>query len=349
MEVLELVPEADLHVHSEWSWDASEGAMEATCRGARELGIRVVAFTEHADYSKACGGARLEVEGYLEAVESCRKSFPRLSIWTGVELGEPHRHQKEAEDVLDRGQFDLVLGSVHTVVAGGASVEISELGPEPAMDPDALMQSYCDELTQLIDGPIQFEVLAHLEYPRRYWPAGWPCYESADHWKLIQEVLAAAAHRGLVLEFNTTRGGTPTIYGPRTLLPTRWRPGSSGLQSWPPRPASSHPWLRSGCGPASPSSPRPLTAGRSTPGASAFGSGSGGAAAVELDSPERDDLLTVAGLESLLAELGGQDGVQGQSQRWGGCAAGWVRTRQPSAREYASGGHRGSATARGGA
>jgi histidinol-phosphatase (PHP family) len=216
VEVLELVPEADLHVHSEWSWDASEGAMEATCRGAQELGIRVVAFTEHADYSKACGGARLEVEGYLEAVESCRKSFPRLSIWTGVELGEPHRHQKEAEDVLDRGQFDLVLGSVHTVVAGGASVEISELGPEPAMDPDALMQSYCDELIQLIDGPIQFEVLAHLEYPRRYWPAGWPCYESADHWKLIQEVLAAAAHRGLVLEFNTTRGGTPT----RSLCPS---------------------------------------------------------------------------------------------------------------------------------
>jgi histidinol-phosphatase (PHP family) len=183
--------------------------MEATCWRALEQGLKVVAFSEHADYSEVCGGARLDAEAYLEAVEACRKNFPRLSIWTGVELGEPHRHQTEAEGVLARGHFDLVLGSVHSVVAGGVALEMSELGPEPAIGPEALMQGYCDELVRLIEGPVQFEILTHFEYPRRFWPLGWPPYESGDHWELIQEALAAAAHRGLALEFNTTRGGSP--------------------------------------------------------------------------------------------------------------------------------------------
>lgn len=35
----EPVPEADLHVHNEWSWDAPRGAMAATCRQAQEQGL----------------------------------------------------------------------------------------------------------------------------------------------------------------------------------------------------------------------------------------------------------------------------------------------------------------------
>ena len=41
---------ADGHVHSEWSWDADLGSMEATtCARAVELGLPAVAFTEHVD------------------------------------------------------------------------------------------------------------------------------------------------------------------------------------------------------------------------------------------------------------------------------------------------------------
>lgn len=202
-------PEADLHVHSEWSWDAPRGAMEATCAQAQELGLKAIAFTEHADYSELCEGARLDVDGYLDAVDRCRKRFPGLSILTGVELGEPHRHLMEVADVLRRGRFDTVLGSVHSVLVKGATLEFSELGSAPAIEPEALMPAYCEELVALIDRSIPFEILAHLEYPRRFWPATWPRYQSSHYRDLIQEVLTAAARRGLALEFNTTRGGSP--------------------------------------------------------------------------------------------------------------------------------------------
>jgi hypothetical protein len=41
---------ADDHVHSEWSWDASLGAMDATCARAVEMGVPAIAFTEQADF-----------------------------------------------------------------------------------------------------------------------------------------------------------------------------------------------------------------------------------------------------------------------------------------------------------
>ena len=39
----------DNHVHTEFSWDASNGSMHASCARAVELGLPSVAFTEHVD------------------------------------------------------------------------------------------------------------------------------------------------------------------------------------------------------------------------------------------------------------------------------------------------------------
>jgi histidinol phosphatase-like PHP family hydrolase len=41
----------DRHVHTEWSWDAPEGSMERTWARAVNLGLRSVAFTDHADFT----------------------------------------------------------------------------------------------------------------------------------------------------------------------------------------------------------------------------------------------------------------------------------------------------------
>ncbi|MDQ2923627.1 MAG: PHP domain-containing protein, partial [Candidatus Dormibacteraeota bacterium] len=40
----------DLHVHTEWSWDAAHGSMERSCERALEIGLPGIAFTEHADF-----------------------------------------------------------------------------------------------------------------------------------------------------------------------------------------------------------------------------------------------------------------------------------------------------------
>ncbi|MHB1639086.1 MAG: histidinol-phosphatase HisJ family protein [Candidatus Dormibacteria bacterium] len=197
---------ADLHVHSQWSWDALDGSMDRTCARAVELGVRAVAFTEHADFTPVAAGARLDVAGYMECLTRCRVRFPGLAIWSGVELGEPHRFAVEAAAVLRQGTFDLVLGSLHCVENQGQLLDCSELGGDRGLDPGSVMRNYFQELLGLLAAPVEFQVLAHLEYPKRYWPAGYPAYRSEDYRAEIEAILEAAVRRGVALELNTTRG-----------------------------------------------------------------------------------------------------------------------------------------------
>jgi histidinol-phosphatase (PHP family) len=125
---------------SEWSWDAPGDSMERTCARAVEMGLPAVAFTEHADYTTwkvvasdfagheqltafvtpdgTLTPPRLDLDGYLECVQRCRDQFPNLRVISGVELGEAHRHSDVAAKLLDAGQFDRVLASLHTLPVG---------------------------------------------------------------------------------------------------------------------------------------------------------------------------------------------------------------------------------------
>ena len=59
---------ADLHVHSEFSWDAPNGSMEETCRRAEAFGLPAVAFTDHADYRKGGKKAAPSAQEVQEAL-----------------------------------------------------------------------------------------------------------------------------------------------------------------------------------------------------------------------------------------------------------------------------------------
>ncbi len=197
--------------------------MEASCRRALEIGLPSIAFTDHADftdYVRARDGL-LDIAGYHECVERCRAAFPGLRILSGVELGEPHRFRDEAAVILAAGPLDRVLGSVHCLPWEGRLVDASQpgfLAPELVA---AQFRAYLTETEALLESGEVFEVLAHLDYPKRYWPAVAP-YQPAEFEAELRAVLRAAARRGTVVEINTTRGGDPArclVPGPEIL---RW-------------------------------------------------------------------------------------------------------------------------------
>jgi histidinol-phosphatase (PHP family) len=198
-------------VHTQFSWDAPRGDMEATCRRAVEIGLPAVAFTEHADFTGGghAGFHPLDVGAYRCEVERCRSLFPGLRVLTGVELGQPHRFPAEAAALLAAGPIDRVLGSVHCVPWQGDLADVSVdgmLAPPRAVE---TVRSYFAELRALVESSEPFEVLAHLDYPKRYWPHAELTYREDDHEEEIRAVLRAAAARGSVLEVNTTRGAEP--------------------------------------------------------------------------------------------------------------------------------------------
>ena len=197
----------DLHVHTEWSWDAAHGSMERSCERAVEIGLPGIAFTEHADFVVIHKGQRaLDVAGYLEAVEKCRARFKNLRILTGIELGEPHWFPDETAAILGVGRLDRVLGSVHCVRIDGQPVDASQFRALPAAEFSFAVREHFRETLALVESSQRFEALAHLDYPKRYWPEGLPPYREDDYEEELRVVLVAAAKRGLVLEVNTTRG-----------------------------------------------------------------------------------------------------------------------------------------------
>jgi histidinol-phosphatase (PHP family) len=209
----------DGHVHSEWSWDAPDGAMERTCARAVELGLPAVAFTEHSDalpwdtdpgeldgYDHLAKHLRpdgavapppFDVEGYLAAIARCRHLFPQLRIVSGVEIGEPHWRRDEAARLVAAG-LDRVLGSLHCLRVGDRYAEPGHLvRHRPAAD---VLRDYLAEVVRLIEGSDAFAVLAHLDYAVRTWPGPFDPYAFEDEFR---HALRTLADSGRTLEVNT--------------------------------------------------------------------------------------------------------------------------------------------------
>ncbi len=212
----------DGHVHSEWSWDAPRGSMERTCARAVEIGLGSLAFTEHAELTswtllggELPAGLRakvtsegvlvppvLDVDGYLACLQRCRDLFPGLRILSGVELSEPHWHARRTAELLGQGGFDRVLASVHSLPDGDG--RYLEVGTAYRVRPAAeVVHAYLAEAARMVTGSGDFAVLAHVDYPVRYWPAAAGRYAPEMFEDEYREVLRLLAGASRVLEFNT--------------------------------------------------------------------------------------------------------------------------------------------------
>jgi histidinol-phosphatase (PHP family) len=181
--------------------------MERSCERALELGLPAIAFTDHADFVQVHQGQHpVDIAAYLDSIERCRARYGGLRILSGVELGEPHWFPDETAAILNAGPLDKVLGSVHCVKLDGDLVDFSQMPDREGVDLKEATRTYFGELLAMLEAGPAFEVLAHLDYPKRYWPKSAPAYNEKDYEQEILDVLRAAVATGRVLEVNTTRG-----------------------------------------------------------------------------------------------------------------------------------------------
>jgi histidinol-phosphatase (PHP family) len=242
----------DNHVHTQWSWDApAEASMVRSCEQALALGVPAVAFTDHLDFTTGTDGDRvtaehieprpyarmhvLDVPGYLAMADECRERYPDLRILTGAEIGEAHLWAASAQAVVARAGFERILGSLHAIPFDGKLTASDELFRR--MPADQAMRLYFAELLRLVEGSDIFQVLAHLDFPRRMWPWSAAPYDEQAFELEIRAVLRALADSGRVLEVNTKSplaspgllgwwreaGGTAVSFGSDAHQP--WRVG----------------------------------------------------------------------------------------------------------------------------
>jgi histidinol-phosphatase (PHP family) len=208
----------DNHVHTRWSWDTADSStMRRACERAVSLGLPSIAFTEHLDFTvwheddaatsqglvdrHPAHQLPIDVEGYFAELEECRDRFPDLRILSGVETGEPHLFAASVAAHLRGNPVDRVLGSLHSLNLDGRLVGVGRL---LYADPAGTMRRYLAEVVTMIESSDVFQVLAHVDFPRRYWPGGTHRYLEKTYEEEYRAVFRALASTERALEVNTS-------------------------------------------------------------------------------------------------------------------------------------------------
>jgi histidinol-phosphatase (PHP family) len=191
--------------------------MARSCEQALAAGLPGVAFTDHLDFTAWTDGDRigtlnldphryrrmhlLDVPGYLATLDDCRKRYPDLRILSGAEIGEAHLWASSAGALVAASGFDRILGSLHAIPLGGRLTAADELFRQ--LPADEVMRRYFGEIVRLIEGSDLFQVLAHIDFPRRMWPWAAGPYDERAFEAEYREVLRALAASDRILEINT--------------------------------------------------------------------------------------------------------------------------------------------------
>ena len=96
-----------------------------------------------------------------------------------------------------------MLGSLHGIVVDGTLTGISR-AMFATIDPHEVMRRYFAELVAVVAGSSVFNVLAHCDYARRYWPTERVgSYDDSDFEEEYRAVFRELASSGRALEINT--------------------------------------------------------------------------------------------------------------------------------------------------
>ena len=112
-----------------------------------------------------------------------------------------HWYADAVEAVLEAGEFDRVLGSLHSLPDQGGDGDIAGLSHH--RDPTEVARSYLAEVAVLVTSSQAFDTLAHIDYPVRDWPESAGPFDPYDFEDEFRHALLLAAASGRALEINT--------------------------------------------------------------------------------------------------------------------------------------------------
>ena len=197
----------DSHIHSEFSHD-SQCPISEIEQAALEKGLNLICITDHCDLRVGCDLEEIlqQQRDRVQKIRERRQNPGGLQTLVGIEFGGAFLSPEMADQVIRAEEYDVVIGSVHSVMLYGisrptAKFDFSSLSQEDLL---AYLDSYLDaELC--IAQKLNVDVLAHLAYLFRY--------VNGKHglgldWRVreekIRRILTAVIQRGIAYEINTS-------------------------------------------------------------------------------------------------------------------------------------------------
>ena len=204
---------ADYHVHSTCSPDGKMTMAEIAAVAAQR-GLQEICITDHVDtYDWRSGEVRTDYDwekAFRQHHEAVEQFGDRIAIKLGAELSGVVRFPQEAEYLLRyRDKLDFVIGSIHLAAEKFDWFDLYFIEEHDMPFYQDLITHYlCDMMTLARWG--QFNVLGHMTLPLRYLHDHLGVELTFDdHMDQVEEIFRTIIPKGIGIECNTNRGGTP--------------------------------------------------------------------------------------------------------------------------------------------
>lgn len=188
------------HSHTKYSHDSSCEPTDSL-NSAESLGLGGFAITDHCDI-----GIFDETDiktPILNSVSAADKLGE--NVLKGIEIGEAFWNREAAEGILRSANFDMVLGSVHSVRYGEYTMPFSviDFGKFTDTQISEYMTAYFDDMLEMIE-KCDFDVLSHLTNPLKYITGKYGRKVELDRYsEAIDKILREIIRKGIALEVNT--------------------------------------------------------------------------------------------------------------------------------------------------
>lgn len=190
----------DMHTHSDNSFDGKQSCM-LLCEKAVEKGAAGIAITDHCEIdSKTEDFRALCTNQFVETFE-CKRYFEgRLLVLQGLEIGQAIYNTKLANHILNKFNYDFVLGSIHNL----PDMEDFFFLDYKNYNVDELLTAYFEKELELAQWN-GFDSLAHLTYPLRYIVGeSGISVDMSRYDDIIEEIFKTLIQNGKALEINTS-------------------------------------------------------------------------------------------------------------------------------------------------
>lgn len=186
----------DTHMHTEFSFDSSE-KLERLLEVSKKKNLGIIT-TEHKDLNyEEVGGFPIDfnVDQYFAAYEKHRSDHYLI----GIEMGLDKRYTKELEKIANAYEFDMVIGSLHTM----KGLNLSSRRYLKSVEESSFYKEYLTYAKEMIEDTPFIDSLAHFDYPTRYSPYNELQFE--DYQAEFTELFQTMVDREVTLEMNLKR------------------------------------------------------------------------------------------------------------------------------------------------
>lgn len=199
----------DCHIHTKNSPDSKQ-LLDEACESAIKKGLSGISVTDHVDmwfHEKENTRERI-ANSISEAIAAGEKYKGWLSVFKGVEMAEYMFNPKFGEEILSLTDYDIVLGSVHSVLYEDWTDSYSRLpfGKETTSIEkiNGFLREYLSKVLEMAE-KTDIDVLSHLTCPLRYINGKFDRRADISLFdKEISDILSVIIERQIALEINTS-------------------------------------------------------------------------------------------------------------------------------------------------